>query len=60
MRHPNYLLLDGHTTLLNAGDCLRKSKRANELENYVQEWLEKKYLVVLEQLRTNCAEHLDC
>lgn len=41
VRHPDYLLLDGHTTLLNAGGCLRKNKRVNEFGNCVQTWLER-------------------
>ena len=42
VHHPDYLLLDGHTTLLNAGGCLQKNKGANEFWNCVQEWLERK------------------
>ena len=38
-RHPDYLLLDGHTTLLNAGGCLRKK---NEFGTCLQEQLERK------------------
>ena len=41
-RHPDYLLLHGHTTLLNTGGCLRKNKIANEFWNCVQERLERK------------------